>query len=324
MICGICANPEGNTPHLIREMMFGFRDAFTYFECARCGCLQIAEMPSNMDKYYPRDYLRSLGTRPSEGSIERFARIRADGYALFGTSFLGRLLYRRARDPNNVLGMLARAKPERSSRILDVGCGSGEFLYRLRDLGVAEVVGVDPYASKEVRVGGLSILRQAVHDIPDGEQFDLVFFHHSLEHIPDQLETVAKVRRLLAPGGVCVIRMPVKTEYIWGLYNVDWVQIDAPRHLFIHTTKSFQVLANHARLGMNNVVFDSAEFQFWGSEQYRRDIPLLAKNSYAVNPGASIFTPEQIKGFAKRAEELNKSGQGDQATFYLTANSAQW
>ena len=43
--CAICGNTERNRDFLAREMMFGFRDTFPYFECSACGCLQIAEIP---------------------------------------------------------------------------------------------------------------------------------------------------------------------------------------------------------------------------------------------------------------------------------------
>ena len=54
--CRICGNKEGNVLYLAREMMFGLREEFTYFECAQCGCLQIAEFPADMSAYYPDDY----------------------------------------------------------------------------------------------------------------------------------------------------------------------------------------------------------------------------------------------------------------------------
>ena len=53
--CRICRNIEGNSAHFPKEMMFGWREEFEYLECARCGCLQIAEIPSDLAKYYPRE-----------------------------------------------------------------------------------------------------------------------------------------------------------------------------------------------------------------------------------------------------------------------------
>lgn len=54
-VCRICGNTEGNQSFFPKEMMFGWREAFEYLECARCGCLQIAEVPENLARYYPSD-----------------------------------------------------------------------------------------------------------------------------------------------------------------------------------------------------------------------------------------------------------------------------
>ena len=42
--CNICKNGLGKI-HQVREMMFGFRDVFEYFECSGCGCLQLINPP---------------------------------------------------------------------------------------------------------------------------------------------------------------------------------------------------------------------------------------------------------------------------------------
>lgn len=111
--------------------------------------------------------------------------------------------------------------------------------------------------------------------------------------------------------------MPVKTDYIWKLYGQNWVQIDAPRHVLIHTLKSFQILVDKTDLSIKNTIFYSNAFQFWASEQYKRNIIFTAPNSYRINPKNSIFTKEEIDEYDRRAIELNKSKQGDQAIFIL-------
>jgi hypothetical protein len=95
------------------------------------------------------------------------------------------------------------------------------------------------------------------------------------------------------------------------------VQLDAPRHLFIHSVKSMETLAAQAGLRVAEVAWDSTEFQFWGSEQYLRDIPLRADASYATRPEKSIFSARQIADFRTKAAELNALGRGDQAAFFL-------
>lgn len=333
MICRICTNPENNRAYQIGEMMFGFRDQFTYFECSSCGCLQIAEAPKDIGKYYPPDY-HPFEQRASDNFIKRFAVVQRDRYVLYNGGFIGKLLYTMPRVERLLLGSyrsrrysgefdaifkaISKAGVSPESRILDVGCGSGRVLHALRNLGFRNLVGVDPYTSEEERHEHVRIFRKTIYGLSNSQKFDLIIFNHSFEHIPDQLQTLLKVSDILRENGVCLIRMPLKTEHIWNLYGVHWVQIDAPRHFFIHTMKSFGHLVTEAGLLIRDVNFDSTSFQFWGSEQYKGDIPLEAENSYQKNPGNSIFTPRRIGEFEKMAKELNMTSQGDQATFYVT------
>ena len=294
--------------------MFGFRDEFDYFECSQCGCLQISDIPEDMGRYYPQNYHAAPG-RALGSFVTRFAVTRRDRYALFAGGLIGKLVSRR--HPNASLEAIAKAGVNCESRILDVGCGSGGFLCSLKNLGFKNLLGIDPYTEREVTGGDMRILRATIHDLSPSQDFDLITFNHSFEHIPDQIGTLLKVPLMLSENGVCVIRMPVKTEHIWNRYNTDWVQIDAPRHFFIHTVKSFSYLSRDAGLTIEDITFDSTAFQFWGSEQYKRDIPLRAETSYAVSPGKSIFTAKQIAQYERMAKELNKIQQGDQAVFHL-------
>jgi len=280
MICKICGNIEGNKVFKIREMMFGFKDEFIYFECSKCGCLQIAEIPSNMEKYYPSNYY-SFQRGHSDNFIKKVLKRKRDEYAIFKKGFIGKIVYKKY--PDILLDMISKTKISHNSRILDVGCGSGNLLYSLNEIGFKDLVGIDPFINEEINEKSIKILKKTIHEISDIEKFDLIVFNHSFEHIPDQLETLLKVCKILSNSGICLIRMPIKTEYIWNRYGINWVQIDAPRHFFIHTLRSFKLLTENSGLIIQEVIFDSTEFQFWGSEQYKRGIPLNSENSYSAH-----------------------------------------
>ena len=317
MTCRICKNSEKGRAFQVREMMFGLRENFTYFECSQCGCLQIADIPKELTKYYPSDYC-SFDQSVSESPMKRYLRIRRDRYTFFGIGIIGKLVCKRF--PNDLLKMIAVTGTTPDSEILDVGCGSGRFLFSLRDLGFKNLTGIDPFARREFIADDIRVMRKTIHDLPDNNSFDLIVFNHSLEHIPDQLETLSKVSHILADGGVCFVRMPVKTETIWKLYGVDWVQIDAPRHLFVHTIASFRYLSREAGLQVKSVLFDSTAFLFCGSERYKNDIPLAAKVSCGLNPIKHLSNQNQIRKFRRMAAELNTINQGDQAIFCLAHN----
>lgn len=87
--------------------------------------------------------------------------------------------------------------------------------------------------------------------------------------------------------------------------------------MFLHTLKSFNLLINQTPLRIKNIIFDSTEFQFWVSEQYKNNIPYYSEKSYQINPKKSIFTKKQIEKFMKKSHELNKNNIGDQAIIIL-------
>jgi SAM-dependent methyltransferase len=311
-------------------MMFGFRNTFEYFKCAACGCLQITEPPEDIARYYPPNYYSLVGPFPLEGPapalnpFRRIARRHRDECAVSGRGLLGRLLYSLWPNvplrKNTTLHFPEPIPPtlnlHRRSKILDIGCGSGRFLRTLHSAGFESLLGVDPNLEADVDLSQtLRLRRGTIHGVTG--IWDLIMFHHSFEHLADPLETLMATSERLAPRGVCLIRIPLASSAAWEEYGTHWVQLDAPRHFFLHTGQSFHLLTRTAGLRVDTVVWDSTGFQFWGSEQYARDIPLYSERSYLVNPAASIFSSEQIAAFDSRAHELNTRGRGDQAAFCL-------
>ncbi len=141
--------------------------------------------------------------------------------------------------------------------------------------------------------------------------------HHTFEHMDQPHAVMSDFFRLLKPGKTALVRVPLVSSLAFRRYGADWVQLDAPRHLYLHTVDSMKRVAEKAGLETTDVVFDSTAFQFWGSEQYRSGIPLRDPRSYAMDPSKSPFTPADILEFEREAARLNESGEGDQACFYL-------
>jgi SAM-dependent methyltransferase len=201
-------------------------------------------------------------------------------------------------------------------QILDVGCGSGKLLLRLKKKGFSNLTGIDPFIHEDIFYqNGVNILKKEIKDVEG--QFDFIMLHHSLEHMSNPLETFENLYRILKPDRFALIRTPVASSYAWKKYGANWVQLDAPRHLFLHTVKSMQILADKVGFEIHDIIFDSTEFQFLGSEQYMRDIPLKDIRSYKTKSNESIFSEEEVRHFKEKAAELNKNGEGDQACFYL-------
>ncbi len=284
------------------------------------------DIPSDMTLYYSRTY---YAFEEDPVSAERFHSLfrktitflerSRNAFLLTGRGVMGRALSMvKPHSPTFVLSLLRKTRLQPDSNILDVGCGNGRLLHHMKSLGCGNLTGVDPFLPRDIRFqDGFVLLSQSVGDLPNDPPFDLIMFNHSFEHVSDPHASMKAAARLLADEGVVFIRTPTVDSYAWRHYGVDWVQLDAPRHSFIHSRRSLEYLAEAAGLELYDVIYDSTEFQFWGSEQYRRDIALNAENSYAVNPSRSIFTKDDIRSFRRRALELNRTNDGDQAAFYL-------
>lgn len=316
--CGVCGGLAGNRLHIVREMMFGWKEEFEYLECASCGCLQLVEIPEDLGRYYPSDYYSLASTPRLPGSrVKRALRLARDRYAVFGCGLLGRLVYNRY--PGEGLLALARVPVSRQTRILDVGCGSGGYLFSLGVLGFRHLAGIDPFLPENTALleGTVPLYRQEITDFGQGAgEWDLVMMHHSFEHMASPRQAMAAAARLLRPGGTCLIRTPTVTSFAWQHYGTDWFQIDAPRHCFIHSVESIRLLAREAGMTLVGVVYDSSEAQFLASEQYRRGIPLTAPESYRKS-SVPVFSKAEIRRYRAEARRLNREGQGDQAAFYL-------
>ena len=275
-----------------------------YFECKKCGCLQIAEIPKNISKYYPSNYYSYFTpTSQIKSKLFEFFKRKRDHYEIFKKGILGNLISKFL--PNISFQILSEITITKNSKILDVGCGSGGLLYKLKNIGFNNTLGIDPFIANDITYdNGLHIHKKMFNDVM--EKQDLIMFHHSFEHMSNPIETLEKASKLLNKGGCCMIRIPTVSSFAWKHYRENWVQLDAPRHFFLHSEESIGLIAKKVSLTVEKVVYDSTDFQFTGSERYLKDIPLRDKIEET-----ELFSNEEIQTFKRRSIELNKQQNGD-------------
>jgi SAM-dependent methyltransferase len=313
-VCPVCRF-VGIAPTLMaREHMFGMDARFTYAECRKCLSLYLVDQPNDLAPFYPDSY---YSFRDSASS--RFPRL---GYPVRATfSRLSLPLSRAVLAPALTRGIvpgwlnyLAGRQVSVGSSIFDVGCGRGDLLVAMSFHGFKRLSGIDAYLPVPALTNhGVEIRRQLVLDVSGS--FDVLMLHHSLEHIAAPDAVLGALREHLAPGGLFVVRIPVARSIAWEEYGRDWVQLDPPRHLFIPSLSGFERLAERAGFILEDVVFDSDAFQFWGSELCRAGRPLVG-----VDPKV-VCSPRTLRNYRKRANEANRDRKGDQAAFILRARS---
>ncbi|WP_283806940.1 class I SAM-dependent methyltransferase [Bradyrhizobium canariense] len=283
--------------------MFGTRERFEYQECIDCGTIQRLSDVVDESRLYPDGYYSFA--KPSRNS--RVAAIR-DAHALGRKSILGAVASFVRYDP--IVAVIGYFGIEPSSRVLDVGCGSGKLLHRMSSAGFKNLTGVDPYIFKPTS-SAVTIQKSDLQSM-SGE-FDFIMFNHSLEHVPEPDQSLSNAKRLLAPGGRILVRIPTSSSHAWTEYGPNWVQLDVPRHIVIPSRKGMNALAERCGLSVRQSIDDSTAFQFWGSEMYRNSKPL------ASSEPNDMFSRRELRRFAKRAAKLNIEQQGDQVAVLLNA-----
>jgi trans-aconitate 2-methyltransferase len=112
---------------------------------------------------------------------------------------------------------LVRKRPR--MRVVDLGCGTGEWTARLhRDLGASETTGIDASSSMLAKSSqfvapGLRFERGEIAAwVPPG-RLDLVFSNAALHFVPDHPALLARWAAALAPGGQIAIHIPANQDY---------------------------------------------------------------------------------------------------------------
>jgi SAM-dependent methyltransferase len=313
--CLICETDDHHETFAVREMYFGTREMFDYFECSNCGAIQIVAIPDDMSKHYPSNYYSySTAKRRKSNPLEVALRRKRTQAWLGHPGVLGSLFASASRRRPEYLGWLTDIGISINSSILDVGSGSGQLLLKMQRDGFLRLRGIDPFNATPIDHGnGLCIDNKHLQE--EQGAYDLIMFHHSLEHMAAPQQALIDASRLLNENGRILIRIPVAGGYAWRKYREHWYALDAPRHLFVPNPCSMQILATRCGLKIERIFFDSDSSQFAASEAYMRDIPASQIAQECGRYGAA--SPENQSTTIEFAKFLNAIGDGDTAGFVL-------
>ena len=139
-------------------------------------------------------------------------------------------------------GMRDLPRSGKKGRLLDIGCGNGEFLLQASSAGW-DVVGVDFDAKAvetartldlDIRHGGVEIIDSTA------DQFDIITMAHVIEHLHDPVEALRACLKLLKPGGSLWIDTPNISSDGHRIYGAHWRGLEPPRHLVLFTVESLR------------------------------------------------------------------------------------
>lgn len=128
--------------------------------------------------------------------------------------------------------------------LLDVGCGTGDFLQRAQEDGWM-ITGIEP--NDNARTMANLKTHDSVFDVAHlleltKHQFDVITLWHVLEHLPNLHEHIALLKSLLKPNGTLIIAVPNYKCFDASFYKSHWAAYDVPRHLWHFSNASIQKL----------------------------------------------------------------------------------
>ncbi|MCB0763209.1 MAG: class I SAM-dependent methyltransferase [Flavobacteriales bacterium] len=173
--------------------------------------------------------------------------------------------------------LIHRLQP--NGRVLDLGCGTGDFLAHLMSRGYL-VQGVEPSLiarEKAIADHGLSVV-PSLDQVTAYEKFQVITMWHVLEHVADPRAVLKKLFALLSDRGLLVIAVPDRDCWDAAHYGPYWAAWDVPRH-FNHFRRQdiHAMLEEHGfvRLATKPMWLD-AFFIAMLSEQYAGASPIGA------------------------------------------------
>lgn len=145
-------------------------------------------------------------------------------------------------------------KNKAEGTILDFGCGTGDFLNTMQDSGWS-ITGVEPSAEARLKAEILTSINiyGSIDELPS-QKFDVITAWHVIEHVPDLIQTIQKLKSLLNEGGIIFIAVPNYQSPDAEKYKEHWAGFDVPRHLWHFSKKSMSTLFNSVGLNLINTI----------------------------------------------------------------------
>jgi 2-polyprenyl-3-methyl-5-hydroxy-6-metoxy-1,4-benzoquinol methylase len=238
--CAVCGETQSSTYYEQVHNRLNLGEMFTIATCNKCG-------------------FKYLNPRPTIDSISQYYDVEEYHPHKISEESIIDKIYLKVRDINikTKKKLLNKLSPNNKT-LLDVGCGTGEFIEAMQINGWT-VAGME--TAKEARDTAQKSDINIYDDLSKiKNQFNTITMWHVLEHIHDIPHLMNNLKRLLTDDGFLVIAVPNIDSIDARFYKKNWIALDTPRHLYHFTPKDIVSLMNKFNFEViqirNNLYFD--------------------------------------------------------------------
>lgn len=202
------------------------KDEFPLFKCQSCGLI----FPDiKISKEYYQKYYRENYYQRKPGLIGLLQKIYLSSAHLFMQRAIKIIISR--------------------GKILDFGCGKGDFLVQLSDNFEKYGVEINPQAVKFIKKNYPSLkIFNDLKKIPRNLKFDLISLWHVIEHLENGQVLIKNISKLLTKKGLLIIATPNTAAWGFSLTREYWFHLDAPRHLALYNRDNLLTICQQAGL----------------------------------------------------------------------------
>lgn len=261
--CLVCGADRPEFLYSGFDRLFGIEGEFGLVKCGQCGFVYLNPRPTEneIENYYPKEYYSFQEWKKDVGILKHLCR---------------RIKWK-------YLSVISLARPlgvpqfRKNSRILDFGCGSGEVLSILKNMGW-QTYGVEKEesAAKYARSKGLDVDQRDLKSIHFPEDFfDVVRMRSVLEHLHQVPQILGEIHRILKNDGCLLLITPNVEGLPAKFFKERWYHSDVPRHLYHFTASSLTSFLKRQQFQIQSVRFLGSggvlgSIDFWLNEKKNR------------------------------------------------------
>lgn len=224
--CNLCGRNDA-------EVVFeaGVAQTSRIVKCKGCGLMYASPRAKLPDQDEIKTYDPEFSRKTREHSRDRYDK---EEYQV--------------RDYEDTRAYLNKTYPERGS-LLEIGCSMGFLLAKFREDGW-DVEGIEPNRGYCEFIGEYHGIKASPQLLEESniaaDSFDVVVMLHVIEHVPDPLETMRDIQRVLKPGGTLILETPRYDSLMFKLLRHRERSVSCDGHIYFFTTDTLREMSKKA------------------------------------------------------------------------------